>query len=104
MSAPIQGFAEHTIWHEIIMFQLCCKERWRPLCHRVAPSWLSVLHADIWETTAKPSGHGQIVFLQGLFKLAQAFIISIPLNDSLYGCFSKLIGIIIVFVAGTLKL
>lgn len=85
MSAPIQGFAEHTIWHEIIMFQLCCEERSWPLILAslaLASFYLSFLFFQgIGETTGKHSEPIFLPFISGLFNRQEAFIISIPQNN-----------------------
>lgn len=66
MSAPIQGFAEHTIWHEIIMFQLFCEGRSWPLILASLPHLLSfpliVIFQGIWEITVKQSELDHFVF------------------------------------------
>lgn len=94
MSAPIQGFAEHTIWHEIIMFQLCCEERsWPlilaslPLCFSVLPSWSFRGFGKPQQSTLNLATLS-LPFIRGLFTRQEAFMISIPLNNdfSYLGC------------------
>lgn len=94
MSAPIQGFAEHTIWHEIIMFQLCCEGRSWPLILASLPLRLSILPSWSFRGFGKPqkstlnSTTLSLPFIRGLFNRQEAFIISIPLNNdfSYLGC------------------
>lgn len=87
MSAPIQGFAEHTIWHEIIMFQLCCEERSWPLILASVPLCLSILPSCSFREHGKPqqrtlnSATLSLPFIRTLFNREEAFIISIPLNN-----------------------
>ncbi len=94
MSAPIQGFAEHTIWHEIIMFQLCCEGRSWPLILASPPLRLSILPSWSFRGFGKPQQSTlnpatlSLPFIRGLFNRQEAFIISIPLNNdfSYLGC------------------
>lgn len=87
MSAPIQGFAEHTIWHEIIMFQLCCEGRSWPLILASLPMRLSILSSWSFRGFGKPqqstlnSTTLSLPFIKGLFNRREAVIISIPLDD-----------------------
>lgn len=87
MSAPIQGFAEHTIWHEIIMFQLCCEGRSWPLILASLPIRLSVLSSWSFRGFGKPQQSAlnsttlSLPFIKGLFNRREALIISIPLDD-----------------------
>lgn len=87
MSAPIQGFAEHTIWHEIIMFQLCCEGSSWPLILASLPLRLSILSSWSFRGFGKPqqstlnSTTLSLSFIRGLFSRQGAFIISIPLNN-----------------------
>lgn len=102
MSAPIQGFAEHTIWHEIIMFQLCCEGRSWPLILASLPQRLSILPSWSFRGFGKPqqstlnSTTLSLPFIRGLFNRQEAFIISIPLNNdfSYLGCCSLMTVII----------
>lgn len=94
MSTPIQGFAEHTIWHEIIMFQLYCEERSWPLILASLPLRLSILLSWSFRGFGKPQQSTlnsvtlSLPFIRGLFSRQEAFIISIPPNDdfSYLGC------------------
>ena len=87
MSAPIQGFAEHTIWHEIIMFQFCCEERsWPlilaslPLCISIPPSWSFRGFGEPQQSTLNLATLSS-PFIRGLFKRQEAFMITIPPNN-----------------------
>ncbi len=110
MSAPIQGFAEHTIWHEIIMFQLCYEGRSWPLILASLPQRLPTLPSWSFRGFGKPQQSTlnwatlSLPFIRGLFNRQEAFMISIPLNnDFSYLGFCNLMTVIICCCSGKMK-
>lgn len=110
MSAPIQGFAEHTIWHEIIMFQLCYEGRSWPLILASLPLRLLSSLPDL---SGDLGNHSKTLWTRplclyhssGVFSTdKKLFMISIPPNNdfSYLGC-CNLMTVIICCCSGKMK-